>query len=142
MYFFSLSRHILVALFCATLSLVLMATETNASLVEQQNSNSTKNAGSEDIAAWKHPAKKIFANSGVTLKRYLIQGNTAQFEVAFSYDPQTSPNNRRVNQLCARLLQADHWTNVSIVSQDDQINIVAKYENNSKHIAIDFMPLK
>lgn len=135
-------RCIAKTLLCAVFSILVSATGTDLATAAQPNVAAANEGGSTDVAAWKHPAKKIFANDGVTLKSYFVQGTTAQFEVAFRYDPQTSPNSRRVNRLCARLLQAGRWTQVLMISNDDHIQIKAMRAPDSKRITVDFVPMQ
>ena len=90
-----------------------------------------------DIEHWRHPTKAVFAKFGVTLRKVTIAGRYPTFDVQFSFDPQTSPNEKKLDELCAAVLRANGQWPYSLVARDDKIEFDVAWDKRARKITID-----
>jgi hypothetical protein len=90
-----------------------------------------------DFAHWQHPTKAVFTKYGVTLRKVTITDGLASFEVEFPFDPQTSPNAKKLSALCVELLTANGKRPYALIAPDDQVEFNVSWQREGQKIVIE-----
>lgn len=92
------------------------------------------------MSHWEHPAKAVFERYGVTLRKVVIDGRHPTFEVGLPFDPQTEPNEKRLDALLVDLLRANGQWAYSLAAPDDGIEYEVSRAGSAGKISIENHP--
>ena len=112
----------------ATALCVQATNKKNTETVEEP----TKKQEITDIAAWKHPTKAVFSKYGVTLTKVTLIDKHPIFSAQFPFDPQTSPNARRLERMCIELLHANGNWPYTLVVPEDSVAFEVKWNSRTR----------
>lgn len=116
----------------ATVLCVQAANEKNAKTVDTP----AKKQEITDIATWKHPTKAVFSKYGVTLTKVTLIDKYPIFSAQFPFDPQTSPNARRLERMCVELLRANGNWSYTLEAPEDGVAFEVKWNSRARTIEI------
>ncbi len=123
---------LIAALFC-------LAGVTGAS--PARSASASPPAASAPVVKSAHPTARVFAKHGVKLLRTQVVDRYPSFDVVFDYDPQTGPNQHKLNLLCADLLEANGWSPLKLVAREDGIEIRVKGDRRTRQVDIETSPI-
>ncbi len=94
-----------------------------------------------DMSSWHHPTQSVFQAYGVKVLGVVLQDKQATFTVEFPFDPQTSPNEHLLHELCLELLEANGWWDYSLRSELDGVEINVSGNKRSRQVSLDFVQM-
>ncbi|MBI1424879.1 MAG: hypothetical protein GC149_15640 [Gammaproteobacteria bacterium] len=131
-------------LFKIFLSVFILTTTFSACANSDSDSKPVDTVVIADIANWRHPVKKVFAQHKVKLSKVVLTKHKQYpiFYVSFPYDPQSSQTSDYFNQLYAEVLAANGWWSYTLYDDQDKIKIEVNWNKTKKVMTTNFVPLQ